>query len=309
LLPDRIRYHNIAIIGLCRTAAGREDHNKDYLMSSSAYKKSPEDTSEPTAQELASLPVEAELQGVETQIKPTPPEEWPGPQRILVVLAHPDDPEFFCGATIARWTRAGHLVEYCLLTCGDKGSSDRSMTSENLCAIRHEEQRNAAAVLGVHNVMFLDYPDGYLVPDLNLRRDITRVIRQRKPDILVTCDPQTLYIGDNRLNHPDHRAAGQAALDAVYPAARDHLNFVELWRDERLEPHITREVWVSGTTSPNVRLDVTDCWDTKIRALLEHKSQVGDPQAFIERMRSRLAEGATPENPRYEEAFRRLILG
>ncbi|HEX9029365.1 MAG TPA: PIG-L family deacetylase, partial [Anaerolineales bacterium] len=144
--------------------------------------------------------------------QPALPDAWESPQRILVVLAHPDDPEFFCGATTARWTAAGHTVGYCLLTCGDKGSSDRTMTSERLCSIRHEEQRAAAAVLGVHQVKFLDFPDGYLVPDLNLRREITRVIRQERPDILVTCDPQTLFVGDNRLNHPDHRAAGQAAL-------------------------------------------------------------------------------------------------
>jgi LmbE family N-acetylglucosaminyl deacetylase len=237
------------------------------------------------------------------------PDAWEGPQKILVILAHPDDPEFFCGATIARWTCAGHEVVYWLLTCGDKGTSNREISSEQLCGIRHQEQAAAAAVLGVNDVNFLDYPDGYLVPDLTLRREITRIIRQTKPDILITCDPKTLYVGDNRLNHPDHRAAGQAVLDAVYPAARDHLNFVELWRDEKLEPHIVREVWISGSLEPNVRLDVTGYWETKINALKEHKSQIGDPESLAERMRSRLAPDATRENPRYEEAFRRLILG
>jgi len=239
----------------------------------------------------------------------TNPDAWDSPQRILVILAHPDDPEFFCGATLARWTHAGHEVSYCLLTCGDKGTSDRAITSGQLCGIRHVEQRNAADVLGVKKVDFLDYPDGYLAPDLKLRRDITRVIRVERPDILVTCDPTTLYVGNNRLNHPDHRAAGQAVLDAVYPAARDHLNFIELWQEEKLEPHIVREVWVSGTQQPNVRLDVTEWWDTKIQALYEHKSQIGDPEMLRERMLARLAEGATLEQPRYEETFRRIILG
>lgn len=237
------------------------------------------------------------------------PDAWETPQRILVVLAHPDDPEFFCGATLARWAAAGHHITYWLLTCGDKGTPDRNMTSEELCALRRKEQSAAAAVLGVEQVNFLGYPDGYLVPDLNLRRDITRVIRKEQPDILVTCDPTTLYVFETRLNHPDHRAAGQAALDAVFPAARDHLNFVELWKDEHLEPHIVREVWVCGTLAPNVRLDVSEYWETKIRALYEHKSQIGDPEALTERMRARQTPNSTPEHPRYEEVFKRLILG
>lgn len=237
------------------------------------------------------------------------PDHWGNPQRILVVLAHPDDPEFFCGATIARWAAAGHEVAYCLLTCGDKGTQDRELTPGALCAQRQEEQRAAAAVLGVHRVRFLDYPDGYLVPDLELRRDITRVIRQEQPDVLVTCDPTNLYVRETLLNHPDHRAAGQAALDAVFPAARDHLNFVELWRDENLDPHIVREVWVSSPKEPNVTLDVTEYWEMKIRALHEHKSQIGDPQALEERLRARHTEDSMPEAPRYEEKFRRLVLG
>lgn len=235
------------------------------------------------------------------------PDAWDSPQRILVILAHPDDPEFFCGATIARWTAAGHEVIYWLLTCGDKGTPDRSINSQQLCSIRHREQYSAGAILGVQTVNFLDYPDGYLVPDLNLRKEITRIIRTVRPDILVTCDPTTLYIGDNRLNHPDHRAAGQAALDAVYPPARDHLYFPDLLLEEQLEPHSVREVWVSGTLQPNVHLDVTDLWEKKILALYEHKSQIGDPQGLAERMRSRLAPNSTPENPCYEENFRRII--
>ncbi len=237
------------------------------------------------------------------------PDDWPTPQKILVLLAHPDDPEFFCGATLSRWARAGHEIIYWLMTCGDKGTKDRDLQSETLCSMRQEEQTAAARVIGVKKVHFLGYPDGYLVPDLNLRKDMTRIIRLVRPDIIVTCDPTALYVGDTRLNHPDHRAAGQAVLDAVFPAARDHLNFIELWRDENLEPHITREVWASVTNQPNVKLDVTDDWENKIRALKEHRSQIGDPNGLEERMRQRLAPGSTPEAPRYEEAFKRLILG
>ena len=235
------------------------------------------------------------------------PDVWETPQRILVILAHPDDPEFFCGATIARWTQAGHQVIYWLLTCGDKGTADRSISSEDLCCLRQQEQRAAAAVLGVHEVHFLGYPDGYLVADLALRKEITRIIRSIRPDVLVTCDPTTLYVGDNRLNHPDHRAAGQAALDAVYPPARDFLYFPELLQAEGLEPHNVREVWISGSQQPNIHLDVTNLWEIKIHALYEHKSQIGEPQKLAERMRSRLTPESTLENPRYEENFRRII--
>lgn len=239
----------------------------------------------------------------------TNPDDWETTQKILVVLAHPDDPEFFCGATIAKWIASGHHISYCLLTCGDKGTKNLKMTSEELCQIRQKEQLAAAKVLGVKNIRFLGYQDGYLVPDLNLRRDVTRVIRQEKPDILVTCDPTTLFIGDDRVNHPDHRAAGQAVIDAVFPAARDHLFFIELWRDEKLEPHSVREVWISGSLQPNTFIDVTDYWQIKIKALCEHKSQIGDPDEFIIKMNSRIAEGSTQDSPRYIEKYRRIILG
>jgi LmbE family N-acetylglucosaminyl deacetylase len=236
------------------------------------------------------------------------PDNWGSPQKVLVVLAHPDDPEFFCGATTARWVSAGHTVSYCVVTCGDKGTKDLSLHSDELCSIRQAEQHAAAEVLGVFDVNFLNYPDGYLVPDIHLRRDITRVIRTIRPDVMVTCDPQTLFTANGGLNHPDHRAAGQAALDAVFPAARDHLNFPELLLDEKLEPHIVREVWVAGTLVPDITLDVTDYWEIKIKALYEHKSQVGEPEKLAERMRNRRTADSTPENPRYEEKFRRLVL-
>lgn len=236
-------------------------------------------------------------------------DSWNTSQKVLIVLAHPDDPEFFCGATTARWVQAGHDVTYCVITCGDKGSKDITITSDELCAVRQNEQRQAANVLGVKKVIFLNYPDGYLVADMKLRKDITRVIRTVRPDIMVTCDPQTLYTQNSGLNHPDHRAAGQAALDAVFPAARDHLNFPELWINENLEPHIVREVWVCGTLLPDTVLDVTDTWEIKIHALFEHKSQIGEPEKLVERMHSRRTEDSTIENPRYEEKFRRLVLG
>ena len=233
------------------------------------------------------------------------PNTWPSPQHILVILAHPDDPEFFCGATLARWARAGHTVTYCLLTCGDKGFNDsttKDMTPADLCALRRVEQRAAADVIGAAAVHFLDGEDGTLVPDLSLRREVVRLIRRERPDILVTCDPQNLFAAYG-LNHPDHRAAGQAVLDAVFPAANNKAYFPELLA-EGLEPHMPREVWCSLTSQPNTVMDVTNTWDVKLAALLHHKSQIGDVEKFKERMKSRRTETSTNENPRYEEKFR-----
>jgi LmbE family N-acetylglucosaminyl deacetylase len=232
------------------------------------------------------------------------PDEWENSQKILVILAHPDDPEFFCGASLARWSKAGHEIHYFLLTCGDKGFNDPRATAEQICTTRHAEQAAAAAIIGVKSVTFLDREDGYLVPSIDLRREIVRAIRRVKPDILVTCDPGHLFAGDYYINHPDHRYAGQAVLDAVFPAASNPFFFPELIQQEGLEPHKPREVWVSLTGEPTVTLDVTDTWEIKIRALKEHRSQIGDPKEFEERMRARRSDRSTEENEYYEENFR-----
>jgi len=233
-------------------------------------------------------------------------EPWNSPQNILVILAHPDDPEFFCGATLAKWAREGHHITYLLLTCGDKGYNAATTTAnispDELCAVRHEEQYAAAKVIGAEAVHIMSNPDGYLVPDMNLRRDVVREIRKHKPDILVTCDPQNLF-AIYGINHPDHRAAGQVVLDAVFPAAGNDAYFPELLK-EGFQPHMPKEVWCSLTMQPNVTVDVTDMWDIKLQAILEHKTQVQDAEKLIERFKSRRAEDSTEENPRYEEKFK-----
>ncbi len=239
-----------------------------------------------------------------------PIDHWETPQKILVILAHPDDPEFFCGATLARWARAGHQITYALLTCGDKGFNpvtSPDMTPEKLCGLRHVEQNNAAKIIGAHAVHFLDHKDGYLVADLALRRDIVRVIRAETPDILVTCDPQNLF-ATYGINHPDHRACGQAVIDAVFPAAGNIAYFPELLT-EGLQPHMPKEVWCSLTSQPNASIDVTETWDIKLQAILEHTTQVQDADKLIERMKSRRTEDSTAENPRYEEKFKRIVYG
>jgi LmbE family N-acetylglucosaminyl deacetylase len=233
------------------------------------------------------------------------PGEWEKPQKILVILAHPDDPEFFCGATLARWATAGHLIHYFLLTNGNKGGGP-DMTPDQLVPLRQSEQNKAARLIGIKSVKFFGLEDGYLVPSLDLRREVVRLIRVEKPDILVTCDPTLLYSWFGRVNHPDHRATGQIVLDAVFPAAGNIHFFPELVEKEGLQPHTPREVWVSLASNPTVTLDVTDTWEIKINALKEHKSQVGDLSAFEQRMRSRHTEASTDSSPRYEEYFRVL---
>jgi len=229
--------------------------------------------------------------------------DWDIHQKILVILAHPDDPEFFCGATLARWAHSGHEIHYLLLTCGEKGGSF-DITPTELCATRNLEQQNAARIIGVSSITFLNHPDGYLVPSLEIRREIVRVIRQQKPDVVVTCDPSFLFPSTGYgINHPDHRAAGQVVLDSIFPAAGNVHYFPELVHDEGLSPFSPREVWISLTGNPNVTIDVTNLFEMKIKALLEHRSQVGDSEKFQNRMRSRHTDDSTDEFPRYEEKF------
>ncbi len=232
-----------------------------------------------------------------------------GTKRVLGVFAHPDDPEFFAGATFARWAAEGAEITFLMATSGDKGSADPEMTHERLAAMREDEERAAATVLGVKEVIFLRYPDGELVPTLQLRRDIVRAIRQFKPDIVVTTDPTTWY-SERSINHPDHRAIGEATLAAVFPTARDRLNFLELEREEGLDVHKTRQLYIAGTQRPNVKVDVTDYIDIQIASLREHKSQISDMDGLAERLRTRKLDPEAPEGaPRNIEAFHVVTLG
>lgn len=226
-----------------------------------------------------------------------------GIQRVLGVFAHPDDPEVWAGGTFARWAAEGAEIVFVMATSGDKGSSDPDMTSERLVEIREEEERRAAAALGVKDVVFLRYRDGELEPSLALRRDIVREMRRFKPDVLVTCDPTSWY-SENRINHSDHRAIGEAALAAAFPTARDRLNFPEMERDEGLAAHKTRQVYIAGAVNPNTTVDITDYVDAKIRSLREHKSQMGTREGLADSIRSRALDPRAPEGvERYVESF------
>lgn len=231
-------------------------------------------------------------------------------ERVLGVFAHPDDPEFFCGASFARWAALGAEVTFVIATSGDKGSADPEMTSERLAQIREEEERCAAAELGVKEVIFLRYPDGELFPTLELRRDITRMIRMKQPDLVVTLDPTVFWWERGGINHPDHRAIGAATLDSVFPTARDRLNFIELERDEGLAVHKTPLVYIAGPKEHTVKVDVTDYIDRKIASLRHHASQIADMEAVEKRVRERSIDPESPrDGPRHVEYFRVIQLG
>ena len=203
---------------------------------------------------------------------------------VLIVMAHPDDGEFMCGATMARWAREGAQIHYCVLTNGDCGTRDPAITRrEQLARLRRVEQQNAANALGVtRNVIFLDYVDSMLQPTLELRRDVTRVIRQTRPNIVVTQDPTTYYHGQSYINHPDHRVVGEVTLGAIMPSASMRLIFPELW-DEGLEPHDVQELYLTNTTHTDRWVEVTKSdLDAQVAALRAHATQMNhDPAEWV----------------------------
>ena len=205
----------------------------------------------------------------------TTKEQQQGPQRVLVVMAHPDDGEFIAGGTIARWAREGREIYYCVVTDGNCGSSDPDMTSEKLVPIRQEEHRAAARTLGAKEAIFLHYVDSMLEPTLELRHDIARLIRQIRPDVMVCQDPTMRWSGQGYINHPDHRAAGEATLAAIMPSAGTRLVFPDLLK-EGLEPHDVKELYLASSANADRWIDISETLETKIEALRQHKSQIKD---------------------------------
>ena len=207
------------------------------------------------------------------------------PERVMSIHAHPDDQEFTVGGTLAKWARAGsHIVTVCL-TSGGAGSNEwtpKDMTRDKLVKIREEEQRAACRVLGVAETIYLGYEDGMLEPSIALRREVTRLIRRHRPTVVLCGDPTVRYYGNIYLNHPDHRAAADVALDAVFPSAQTRLIFPELI-DEGLEPHHVETLWIHGAEKPDTWVDISDTLAVKLAALKEHKTQMGewDPTEMI----------------------------
>ena len=212
-------------------------------------------------------------------------------ERVLVITAHPDDVDFGVAGSVATWTDTGIQVTYCLATSGEAGGSDRSISRAEMAELRQAEQTAAAKVVGVEDLVFLGHPDGRLQPTLELRRDVSRVIRQVRPQRVITQSPDRNY---ERIyaSHPDHLAAGEAALCAVYPDARNPFAHPELLEDEGLEPWSVAETWLMAAGTPNRFVDVTDTFDRKMDALRSHASQHSDWDPIAEMIRGWLTATA-----------------
>jgi LmbE family N-acetylglucosaminyl deacetylase len=230
------------------------------------------------------------------------------PQSAMVIVAHPDDPEFFCGGTIALWCANGTEIRYLILTNGNKGSDDPDMTPEKLAAIRKEEQQAAADVLGVKQVIYFDEPDGELEHTRGLRQRVVSEIRRYQPEVVITLDPSRYFAGDRYINHADHRAAGEVAIDAIFPAARNRMYHPELL-NHGLEPHTVKEVYLSGANEPNLWVDVSAVFDTKIAAIRCHASQIKDPDDLHQRIKERSIAADQYGRDVLHEEFRVMRIG
>ena len=232
------------------------------------------------------------------------------PKNAMIVVAHADDAEYGCSGTVAMLTNLGIEVTYVICTDGSKGSSDPDMTSAKLIELRKEEQLDAAKVLGLKDVVFLNYPDSYLEPSLNLRHDIAQEIRRYKPNIVITTYPSRNFSTHHGIGgHPDHIAAGEATLSAVFPTARDRLTYPDMIK-KGLIPHNVEEVWVMGAPDTNLWIDVTSYINTSFKALSQHRSQV---QSFtkkdgLKRMKDWRQHIASKTSFTYAESFKRIIM-
>lgn len=231
------------------------------------------------------------------------------PKSAMSIHAHPDDQDFTVAGTLARWSKSGSQVVSVIITSGDAGSNDPARSAEykaELAKLREDEQRLANAILGVRETVFLHYPDGELVASLELRRDLTRLIRRYKPEVVVTGDPAAWFYENDYINHPDHRAAAEAAIYAVFPSAGTRMIFTELL-DEGLPPHNVKRLYVHGSDKPDTWVDIGETIDLKIQALKKHFSQ-GDTHNSEKMIRAWAEEEGKPQGLRFAEAFRVMVL-
>ena len=225
---------------------------------------------------------------------------------MLVIAAHPDDADIGCGGTMARWARQGKEIVYLVCTRGDKGSSEPDMTSERLAEIRTREQQDAAEVIGVKEVRFLDGRDGELLPTLELRKTVAEMVRYYRPDVVFTHDPTVHVYDHGNLNHPDHRVVGTTALDVVYPISRDALHYPDQLA-RGLMPHEVHEVYLFMANQPNMAFDISDTIEVKIEALRRHRSQFPDQERVDTWLRERHGGVGAIHAMAYAENFRHII--
>jgi len=236
-----------------------------------------------------------------------PDDKLPTPERVLVVAAHPDDIEFGAAGTVARWVAEGSSVRYLLVTRGDKGSDDPDADIAALVELREREQRAAADEIGVERVDYLDEPDGQVEPSLRLRECITRAIRAFRPEVVMTHDPTVLFVNNEWVNHPDHRAVGQTTVDAVFPTARDPLNFRE-HLDAGLGSWKVAELFLWSTNEANQIVDIGATLERKVAALGHHASQFRSFDEIARWVRRRSEELGERAGYRAAEGFRRVTL-
>ena len=226
------------------------------------------------------------------------------PQRVLVITPHPDDAEFWCGGTVAKWIGDGATVRYVLCTDGGKGTTDPGVSSADLSKLREKEQADAVDSLGVQELVLLHHPDGGLEDNNEFRKELVRQIRQAQPDVVLCPEPYR----KNLAWHRDHRITGQVAMDAVFPCARDHLHFEELWRDEGLEPHKTATILFWGTEQADTIIDISATFDAKMRAVRAHKSQVNgrNDQEIEDFVKAHAREASGESGLEFAESFRKI---
>jgi len=229
------------------------------------------------------------------------------PARFMVIAAHPDDADFGPAATAARWIDAGSQGWLVCCTSGDQGGEDPDMDPLQLAAVREREQRAAADVVGYAGVTFLHAPDGALANDLALREQLVREIRTFRPDAVFATDPESLFHGGSGVNHTDHRAAGMAAVDAVYPAARNPMAFPWLARSG-LAAHRVRRLYLFWSDRADTWVDVSDTLERKVDALRAHASQIKDPDGLGERIRVRAAEAGAELGLAAADALRLIVI-
>jgi LmbE family N-acetylglucosaminyl deacetylase len=230
------------------------------------------------------------------------------PERVLVIVAHPDDADFGVAGTMTRWIRAGTVARMVCCTSGDAGADDATIDPLDLARIREAEQRAAATVVGYEGVDFLHRPDGALENDLALREQLVRIIRQFKPDAVMAMDPTVIIHEDGFIQHVDHRNAGMAAIDAVYPAARNAMAFPSLVTNEGLAPWAVNQMYLFFTDAPNAWVDISDTIETKVAALREHTSQLRKPDELEGMLRGWAAENGERIGVAAAERFRWLKL-